>query len=339
MIRFPAEWEAHEATWLTFPHSEDETFPECLSEVQEIYFQLIPALAKGETVHLLVQPQQVASVMERLASVENVHLHAFATESEWIRDYGGIFVYEETDLGKQRLVLDWIFNNWGEKYGDATANNEVPGIMADVHQADQEALDVVLEGGSIEGNGNGVILTTTSCLLNPNRNPQYTQADLEAILKEAFGAKQVIWLGDGIAGDDTDGHIDDITRFVAEDTVLTVVENDPNHPNFAALQENLRILQKTTLWNGKKLNVIPLPTPKSLYYKGEILPASYVNFYIGNACILLPQFQDPMDEVAKAILQKCFPNRSIIGLDARHIIRGLGAFHCLTQQVPVSPHP
>lgn len=334
ILRFPAEWEKHEATWFTFPHSEEETFPEALADVQKIYCQFIPEVAQGEDVHLLVQPQQVDFVLQALGHVENLYLHGFATESEWIRDYGGIVVYETVDGITERLVLDWIFNNWGGKYGAAPANNEVPGIMADAHEMAHEELDVVLEGGSIDSNGEGVILTTTACLLNKNRNPHYNQAAIEEILKEAFGAKQIIWLNDGIVGDDTDGHIDDITRFVAPDTVVTVVETNRNSPNFAPLQENLRILANTTLWNGKPLKVIPLPCPKPQFFNAEMLPASYANFYIANTCVLVPQFKDEQDEKALKILQECFPNRKIVGVDCTKIIRGLGALHCLSQQVP-----
>jgi agmatine deiminase len=346
-FRMPAEWETHEATWLTFPHNTEQTWlPEQIEAVRQAYFSMIEALvsshkepenAHREKVHLCVKDeatqQRVTQELERRGILESVVVHLIPTDSEWIRDYGGIFI--KNDETGERTVLDWIFNNWGGKYEGTALNNAIPKYMSEIHKAERIEMDFVLEGGSIEVNGKGLMLTTKACLLNKNRNPKYTQIEIEQFLCDYFGARKVLWLDDGIVGDDTDGHIDDITRFVNENTVVTVIEEDPADANYHILQENLSLLQAMTDLEDKPLNIVTLPMPKPVFQGEDRLPASYANFYIGNEAVLLPQFDCQQDEKAVEILQKCFPSHKIVGINCTKVIEGLGAFHCLSQQVPL----
>lgn len=325
----PAEWERHEATWLTWPHFEG-TWPGNIEPIPAVYVEMVRALHTGEAVHINVLDEERREVVERLLReadiTRNVQLHIRKTDNEWIRDYGALTVRNPEG---ERIATDWKFNNWGEKYPDFALNNEIPAFMADVHRMDRHVMDLVMEGGSIEVNGRGMLITTESCLLNPNRNPHLSEEQIEQALKTTLGVTEIIWLSDGVEGDDTDGHIDDITRFIGENTVVTMVENDPADPNHEPLNENLKRLRTV-----EGLRVIPLPMPQRIDYNGERLPASYANFYIGNDAILLPVFNDPADEKAIQVLQEAFPDRRIAAIDARELIWGFGAFHCLTQQVP-----
>lgn len=336
-FRMPAEWEIHEATWLTFPHNIEQTWTfDLLPKIQKVYLEMIAALCQDETVHLCVKDEttlvQVAKMLALRNITENVRLHLRPTDSEWIRDYGGIFL--KNDATGERHVLDWIFNNWGNKYEGVVLNNQIPQFMAETHQVTRIEMDFVLEGGSIEVNGNGIMLTTKACLLNKNRNPKYTQIEIEQILCDYFNVQKILWLDDGIIGDDTDGHIDDIARFVDENTILTVVEENKDDANYAILQENLETLKGFTNLEGKPFNIITLPMPNPIMQEDERLPATYANFLIGNSVVLLPIYNCPQDQIALDILQKCFPTRRIVGIDCTELIMGLGAFHCLSQQVP-----
>ena len=329
----PAEWEPHDGTWITWPHFEG-TWPGKLHTVIPTYVEIVRALRTGEAVHIDVLPAAEHAVRDLLrleGLTENVHLHRIPTDNEWVRDYGAVFVVNDGGEQRARLALDWGFNNWGEKYPDFALDNRVPARMAEIVGTPREAFDFILEGGSIEVNGQGTLLTTEACLLNPNRNPEASRSEIEQRLRDALGVREIVWLGDGIVGDDTDGHIDDLTRFVAPNTVVTVVEEDPADVNYAPLQENLARLRALD-----RFEIVTLPMPAPVLWEGERLPASYANFYIGNRAVLMPAFDDPADAVARATLQRFFPGRTVTPIDCRDLVWGLGAFHCLTQQVPAA---
>jgi len=259
-----------------------------------------------------------------------VHLLVLATDDEWIRDYGALFV-----VGGEGLVAtDWEFNAWGRKYDRIEINNRVPEKMAEVVGVPRMSFPMVLEAGAIDVNGRGACLTTESCLLNPNRNPELTRNEIGALLQRGLGVDKVIWLGEGIVGDDTDGHIDDLAGFVGPQTVVAAVETDPSDANYEPLQENLNRLRTHRMGDGSALEVIELPMPSPLFYRGRRLPASYLNFYIANEVVLAPAFGAPEDEPARACLQSCFPHRKVVPIDARLLVWGFGSCHCLTQQVP-----
>lgn len=330
-FRMPAEWEPHAGTWITWPHFEG-TWPGKLDAVIPTYVEIVRALSAGETVHINVLDEAAEEVVRALLKLEgvegDVHLHRIPTDNEWVRDYGAIFVVNGAG---ERIATDWKFNNWGEKYPDFALDNLVPERMAELVGTPREAFDFILEGGSIEVNGDGLLLTTEACLLNPNRNPGTSKEEIERRLRDAFGVREILWLGDGIVGDDTDGHIDDLTRFVNPNTVVTVVEDDPSDVNFEPLRENLDRLRALD-----RFEVVTLPMPGPVEWDGERLPASYANFYIGNGAVLLPAFDDPADAVAQETLQRYFPDRVVTPIDCRDLVWGLGAFHCLTQQIPAA---
>ncbi len=338
-FRRHAEWAKHEATWLTWPHCQDTWPGVVLAEaVEPVYVAMIDALRAGETVNVCVLSDDHAqSVADRLrqsgiASGEGtpVRLRVVPTDDEWIRDYGALFVVNGAG---GRLATDWVFNAWGGKYDRTERNNTVPVAMADVHGAERVVYPVVLEGGSVEVNGAGLALTTESCLLHPNRNPRLGKAEIEQLLFDGLGVTETIWLGDGIAGDDTDGHIDDMTRFVGERTVVTAVEPDPDDENHASLAENRVRLMAWRGRDGRGLEVVDLPMPPALYHDDERLPASYANFLVGNAATLMPSFDVPEDDAAAAVLERVL-NRPVARIPARDLVWGLGACHCLSQDVP-----
>jgi agmatine deiminase len=337
--RMPAEWEPHQATWLSWPHKE-ASWPGKLQIIQKIYARMIATLATSETVHINVRDSAMENRARRLLSEAraegDIRIHHFPTNDAWCRDHGAIFVVRDADDGREpRLAAtDWGYNAWGDKYAPYDLDNKIPARMADYLDVPRFTEDMILEGGSIDTNGAGLLLTTEACLLNPNRNPHLSREQIEQRLCDTLGVEKVLWLGDGIVGDDTDGHIDDITRFVATDTLVTAVEDDPADENYELLQENLRRLRALTDQRGAPLRVIDLPMPPAVIYQGQRLPASYSNFYIANTMVLLPTYNHPNDERASAILRECFPTRTIVGIDCTDIIWGLGAWHCLTQQVP-----
>jgi len=339
-FRMPAEWERHEATWLSWPHNV-ETWPDCLPAVERVLAEAVVALAPGELVHINVLDTAHAWHVRRLldgrAPPDRVRLYEFPTNDAWCRDHGAIFLRRGGAPRAELLALDFRFNAWGGKYPPFDLDDAIPVRMAEVLGVPCRAVDMVLEGGSVDVNGAGALLTTEQCLLNPNRNPALKRSDIEERLRGLLGVDQVIWLGDGIVGDDTDGHVDDLTRFVAEDTVVTVVEPDPADANYEPLAENRARLAGLSLGDGRRLKVIELPMPPPLERNGIRLPASYANFYIGNRVILLPVFDCSADEEAASILARCFPGRRLVGLDCRDVVAGLGTFHCLTQQVPSLP--
>lgn len=333
-LRMPAEWEPHEATWLSWPHNR-ETWPDELETVEAVMAQAVRALVTGEAVVINVldgeHQRHVEGILNEAGVRGDVRFAHIPTNDAWIRDHGAIFIHNR--MGEV-LATDWRFNSWGEKYPPWDLDDAASGRMASHLNMRSIRSELVLEGGSIEVNGKGQLLTTESCLLNSNRNPSFRKDEIESHLKSLLGIESVVWLGDGIAGDDTDGHIDDVTRFVDPHTILTVVENDPEDTNFIPLQENLETLHSLRRENGQPYSVIELPMPRPYVRKGERMPASYANFYIGNSVVLMPAYNDPADDLAEDILRRCFPTRQIISLDCRELIWGLGAFHCLTQQLP-----
>ena len=334
--RMPPEWAPHQGTWLSWPHN-PETWPGCLSSAQAALARAVEALAADETVHINVRDADERRALERrfAASVapERIRYHAIPTNDAWCRDHGAIFVRDRA-LEQRLVALDFRFNAWGGKYPPYDLDDAAGAKMAAALGVDCVRIERVLEGGSIEVNGAGDLLTTEQCLLNPNRNPGLSRDEVEAMLGRYFGVRQVLWLGDGIDGDDTDGHVDDLTRFVAEDVVVTVVEEDPRDANFAPLRENLARLRAMRLHDGRKLSIVELPMPAPLEREGRRLPASYANFYIGNRVVLLPTFGCAADARAEDILARVFAGRKIVPIDCRDVVVGLGTFHCLTQQIP-----
>jgi agmatine deiminase len=331
---FPAEWAKHEATWLSWPHKE-ASWPGKIETIYKPYCQFIKAVAEGEKVRINVKDEEMKAFATReLEKVEadltQVEFYFNETNDAWCRDHGPAFVLN----GESKAVVDWGYNAWGGKYPPFDLDDVVPTKIAKQFDLHLFLPDIVMEGGSVEFNGAGTVLTTTACLLNENRNPHLTKEQIEQYLLEYYGQEQVLWLGDGIVGDDTDGHIDDITRFVNEDTVLTVVESDPSDENYHLLQENLVALKAMKLKDGRSLNIVELPMPSAVIFDDTRLPASYANFYIANAAVIVPIFDDVNDDKALEIIQGCFLDRKVIGINSVDIIWGLGSFHCLSQQEP-----
>lgn len=321
----PAEWEPHEGTWLAWP-KDPITWPDRVPQVEKVYLQMIAALSQGEKVFLLVDDEATAQKI----NLPNVFIYQIPTVDSWIRDYGPNFLVRKTGTEKELAFNHWIFNAWGEKYAELMLDTQVPEQIRPLLNVSVFEPKIVLEGGSIDVNGTGLCLTTKQCLLNANRNPQLKQAEIEKYLINYLNLEKIIWLEEGLEGDDTDGHIDDIARFVSHDTVVCVIEENPKDKNTAALQTNLKILQR------QNLKVIPLPMPGTFEREGRRLPASYANFYIGNTVVLVPTFQHSNDAKVVAILQKLFPDRKIVGVDCSDLIWGMGAIHCVTQQQPAA---
>lgn len=335
--RMPAEWEPHEATWLSWPRRSGISFPESYERVMPTLAKMVDALADSERVNINVCDAQheaeARRVLGRLrARVDHVTFFHIPTNEPWCRDHGPVFLVRAE--APRLAIVDWDYNAWGWKYPPFEDDDEVPSRIAEQLALPLYAPQMILEGGSIEINGTGTLLTTRSCLLNPNRNPDLTQAEIEERLRAFLGVTHILWLGDGIEGDDTDGHIDDLTRFVSRTRVVTVVEEDETDPNFQPLRDNLELLRTMVVEDGSPLEVIILPMPAKMIRDGQRLPASYANFYVANRVVLLPVFADTNDKWAIAVLEKAFPTRRVIPIDCRELIWGLGAFHCLTQQQP-----
>jgi agmatine deiminase len=334
--RMPAEWSNHAATWLSWPHNR-ETWPVQMAETEAAFCAMVAALAPVEKVRVNVldadHRRHVSKLLAATAPPEQIEFHLIPTDDAWVRDHGAIFVTSRQHASPL-VALDFDYNAWGGKYPPYDNDRRVARAMA-------RALDVpvwrsgyVLEGGSIDVNGSGLLMTTEQCLLNPNRNPDASRGDIESLLTRAFGVAEIIWLGDGIEGDDTDGHIDDLTRFVDDRSVVTVVEPNRDDPNHAPLAANLERLMQIELADGSNLDVIELPMPEPVWHGDQRLPASYANFYIANEIVLMPAFAQSSDARALCVLADCLPGRRIIPIDARALVAGLGAVHCLTQQVP-----
>jgi agmatine deiminase len=341
----PAEWEPHRATWIAWPHNRDD-WPGKFAPIPWVYAEIVRHLSASEEVHILVNDRQAEQRVRRLLLRAHVdpsplRFHHVPTNRVWTRDYGAVFLINDRgELG----ATNWHFNAWA-KYPDWKRDNRVAGKIASIVKAPLwtptvHGRKVVLEGGSIEVNGQGLLLTTEECLLSPvqARNPRLAKDEIEQVLADYLGIRKVLWLGRGIAGDDTHGHIDDLARFVGPRTVVTVVERNPEDDNYEPLQENLQRLRSMTDPEGKKLQVVALPMPEPLYFDGRRLPASYANFYIANKRVLVPTFNDPHDRLALDTLAELFPERQVVGIHAVDLVWGLGTLHCLTQQMP-EPKP
>jgi agmatine deiminase len=330
--RMPAEWEPHEATWLAWPHEESD-WPGKFEPIRWVYGEIARCLAEVERVRLLVPDKSAQADARRVFKKSGVNLSAVdfytcPTDRSWTRDFAPIFVRDAEGLV---TISNWKFNGWA-KYRNHKRDDAVPDFISKTLRMPQVKLEeIVLEGGSIDVNGEGLMLTTEECLLSPvqERNPGLGREELEAIFTHFLGIGRVIWLDRGITGDDTHGHVDDLARFVNRNTVVTAVEADKGEANYELLQENLRRLQREA-----HLRVVKLPMPRPVYFDGQRLPASYANFYIANGAVLLPVFNDPADGEAIATLQRVFPTRQVIPIYCRDFVLGLGTLHCCTQQQP-----
>jgi agmatine deiminase len=332
--RMPAEWEPHSATWLSWPRREGISFPDSYDRVVPTLRAMLAALLESEPVNINVSngahEAEARKVLDGLPN-ENLTFHEIPTNEPWCRDHGPIFLTRDPE--PRLAVIDWDYNAWGGKYPPCDLDDVVPTRVAQELDLPVFYPRMILEGGSIDVNGAGALLTSESCLLNPNRNPQLSRNQIEERLRDYLGVEEILWLGNGIEGDDTDGHIDDLTRFVGERAVVTVVENSESDANYVPLQANLERLRRLTI-RGKPLEISELPMPAKIVREDLRLPASYANFYIANKSVLLPTFADPNDDEAVTVLQRAFPERRVVPIDCRELIWGLGAFHCLTQQQP-----
>jgi len=327
----PAEWEPQEAVWLAWPHNELTWPGDMLAQVERTYLEIIQALYSAQKIKLLVKDSGIEARISSLLLREGVDLGEVVffhipTEDAWIRDYGPTFVVN-SEL-QEPAIVKWIFNAWGNKYDDLVGDNRIPYELNKTLCLPMFEPGIVLEGGSIEVNGNGVVLTTEQCLLNKNRNPRLSRGEIEGHLMEYLNVQKVLWLKEGIVGDDTDGHIDDIARFVDESTVICAVEEDRSDENYEILKENYERLQ------GLVTNVVPLPMPGYVGDHNARLPASYANFFIGNEAVVVPVFGHANDRRALHVIQECFPNRRVVGVDATAMVYGLGTIHCCSQQEP-----
>jgi agmatine deiminase len=337
-FHMPAEWEPHRGTWLSWPHKE-ASWPGKFAGVPAIFARMVRLLADREEVHISVAGPEMEAQVRSLLSDEgadtgNVFFHYHPTNDAWCRDHGPIFVHRQAGDALEEAILDWGYNAWGGKYPPYDLDDVLPSRIAEELGIPAYHPDMILEGGSIDVNGQGTLLTTEACLLNPNRNPKLGREEIEARLREYLGVSNILWLGDGIAGDDTDGHVDDLTRFVSPTTVVTVVEDDPSDENYAPLQENLERLRGMRDQDGRPLRIETLPMPRPVHHAGHRLPASYANFYIANGLVLLPTYDPERDEEARTTLSRLLPGREVVGLDCTDLVWGLGAFHCVTQQWP-----
>jgi agmatine deiminase len=339
--RFPAEWENQQGILLCFPHN-GRDWPGKYETIQWAFVEFIKKVSTYETVFLVVANEKLKEKVNDMLDRARVNLNAVEfiiqkTNRSWMRDSGPIVVYN----GGQREALNFNFNGWA-KYANYQLDKHVPAKIADalnlpLTQVTYKGKPVIVEGGAIDSNGKGTLLTSEECLMHPDiqvRNEGFTKEDYEAVFKEYLGITNVIWLGDGIEGDDTHGHIDDLCRFINEDTIVTIVETDKNDHNYVPLQDNLKRLQNAKLENGKSPVIVTLPMPKRLDFEDLRLPASYANFLILNNCVLMPTFNDANDRVALNILGECFPDREVIGISAIDLIWGFGTLHCLSQQIP-----
>jgi agmatine deiminase len=340
----PAEWEPHAATWIGWPHNASD-WPGKFPPIPWVYGEIVRALtrgARGEVVRALVnsgaQQAQASRLLKKVGvDLARVEFLRFPTNRGWTRDFGPIFV--RTGGAKPLLAIArFHFNAWA-KYKDWKKDDKIPQLAAKRFKLPLINAKMVLEGGSIDVNGRGTLLTTEECLLDPNvqtRNPGLSRYEIESVFRDTLGITNTLWLGKGIAGDDTHGHVDDLCRFVSPTTVVLCQESNPSDVNYKPLAENRERLQGAHLENGRAIEVVDLPMPAPLYFDGVRLPASYANFYIANAAVLVPTFNDPKDRIALGILAELFPDRPVVGIHAVDLVWGLGTIHCLTQQEPIA---
>ena len=328
--RMPAEWEEHEATWISWPKDPDTFPPAILPRVEEAYVRMVEALAGGEEVRILVDDskaeERVGALVRR---AQKVAFYRVKTADVWVRDYGPTYL-----KGPDPALVRWRFNAWGGKYADLLPDDGAGDEIARLSGARTFRPGVVLEGGSIDVNGSGSLLTTEQCLLDPNRNPGMDRAGLEAVLRDNLGAENIVWLGRGIEGDDTDGHVDDVARFVGAREIVAAAEEDSSDLNHPPLRDNLKLLEGRTDEKGREMRVHRIPMPPRIEGPDGRLPASHLNFYIGNSAVLVPTFGGKSDAEAIRVLEGAFPQREVVGIDCRAMVYGLGTIHCVTQQVP-----
>ncbi len=331
----PAEWQRHAAIWLAWPY-DPTTFPDRVERVEATYVQIIKEIHESEEVNLFVideptKKKATAILQHASINLERVHIWVSDYADVWFRDYGPIFV---SNPEHELAMIHWDFNSWGEKYETLLRDKEIPDVINKKMGLRYYKPGVVLEGGSIDVNGLGTLLTTEQCLLNSNRNPDLNKEQIEQYLRNYLGVRHFIWLKRGILGDDTDGHIDDLARFVNSNTIVCAYEDDPNDADYAVLKENYTLLTESVDQDGGKLKIAKLPMPKVISDEGYRLPASYTNFYIGNTKVLVPIFNHPNDERALAILQEQFPTRKVVGIFCGDLVYGFGTIHCISQQQP-----
>jgi agmatine deiminase len=334
----PPEWFPHRGTWLSWPHKQ-ASWPDRFSPVPAIFAELVRSLVPREEVHINVAGADMESDVRDLLVAGGippgqVFFHHHPTNDAWCRDHGPIFVQRERAGSREEAIIDWGYNAWGGKYPPYELDDVVPSRIGAELGIPVFHPGIVMEGGSIDLNGAGTLMTTEACLLNPNRNPTLTREEIELYLKQYLGVRHILWLGDGIIGDDTDGHVDDLTRFVDPTTVVTVVEQDPADENYRPLADNLHRLRRMKDQDGTPLRVVTLPMPDPVFQGDQRLPASYANFYIANQVVLLPTYRCPQDASARRILQDVFPDREVLPIDCTDLVWGLGAIHCVTQQWP-----
>ncbi len=339
-FRIPAEWEYHEATWIGWPNNKQD-WPGKFQPIPWVYGEIVRYLSRGEKVRIIVQSKEHQVRAEQVlkavdADLNNVEFFTLKTDRNWLRDAGPQFVKNSKN---ETVLINFKFNAWA-KYDNYKLDAKIPKMISnklrlDLIKAEHQNKEVVLEGGSIDYNGLGTIITTEECLMDNEiqiRNKNFSKKDYEDVFSKYLGATNVIWLNKGIVGDDTHGHVDDITRFVNPNTVVTVMESHPNDPNYIPLMENREILEGAKLEDGSSLEIVELPMPSPVIFKGERLPSSYANFYISNYAVLVPTFNDPNDRIALGILSELFTDRPVIGIHAVDLVWGLGTLHCLTHE-------
>jgi agmatine deiminase len=337
---FPAEWMPHAGTWVSWPRPEGISFPGFYHRAITDVARVVDAISTFEPVFINVPNANYERIVrEQLRAagtrLSKVRFHHIPTNECWTRDHGPAFVQRRRRGRIETAVVDWGFNAWGGKYPPWDADDAVPTRVAAALGLPVFHADIVMEGGAIDVNGDGTLLTTTSCLLNKNRNPGVSKAEIEHYLQAYYGQRHIVWLGEGIAGDDTDGHVDDLARFIDARTIVTAIETDPADDNYRVLADNRKRLDKARDADGRPFTIVELPMPRPVVFEGQRLPATYVNFLFVNGGLLVPTFGDRVrDRQALARLQAALPGRRVVGVDCRALIWGLGAIHCLTQQQP-----
>ena len=335
----PAEWHRHAATWLSWP-KDPETWPDRVPQAEQIFIQMMEALAPNETVNLLVNDAATEKLVRDrclFPGADNIRFHQIETVDSWIRDYGPNFL---VNWKGEVAYNDWIFNAWGNKYEELKKDDSIPARLEKILNMPRFEPGIVMEGGSIDVNGEGCVLTTEQCLLNPNRNPSLSRDEIEKHLKDYLAVQEVLWLGEGIIGDDTDGHIDDIARFVDSNVIVCALEDDPEDANYELLHDNLKRLEKMKDAHGRPFEIVTLPMPGAVGGSStdtrnlDRLPASYANFYIANNVVLAPIFGHANDQRAIDTLQRVFPDRRVVGINCEPLVWGMGTIHCVSQQQP-----
>ena len=335
---FPAEFSPHKATWLSWPHNQ-ASWPGKINTIFKSYCEFIKYLSTSEEVHINIcspEMQTFASeqILNKTSNLDNIFFHQFPSNDAWCRDHGPAFLIND-NLIERKIIVDWNYNAWGNKYPPFDLDDKIPTLIGQYYNIPVYYPEIIMEGGSVDFNGAGTLITSESCLLNPNRNKHLNKIQIEQKLIDFYGVEQILWVEDGIVGDDTDGHVDDTVRFVNHNTVIAVVESKKNNANYQLLQNNLKRLKKMQLINGSKLNIIELIMPSDIVYQNQLLPASYANFYICNKYVIVPTFRVKEDDIALKTIMAAFPQHEVIGIDSFDIIWGLGSFHCLSQQEPL----